>query len=240
VTRDADGIEYKGLAPGDITFFASSLSLPVVDAKTNKAAVTTDAWKRVFEMFKSAAALNGNKPGGNFPFMEDRNVAMLAAGDNIIGNLTQMYNEGKPLNWDMASYPAFKENPGKDRGARVKSLAISSTSTHKEEAFQLILYLTGEEHQLEISREGSLSSLNDPKMKDEFGKAVESLKGKNVKGVLKNPPADSVPPNKYEDLVNGELNKIVGKVLGGTIDINSALRQAEEAANKAIASDMGK
>jgi multiple sugar transport system substrate-binding protein len=240
VNRTADGINYKGLAPGDITFFASGLSLPVVDPKTNRAAIATDAWKRIFELFTSAAALNDNSPGGNFPFMEDRNVAMLAAGDNIIGNLGQMQKEGNPMNWDMASYPSFKENPGRDRGARVQSLAISSTGKHKDEAFQVILYLTGEEHQLKISREGSLSALNDPRMKEEFGKEVEVLNGKNIKGVLKNPPADPVPPNKYEDLVNDELKKIVGKVLSGTTDINSALREAEEAANKAIADEKAK
>jgi multiple sugar transport system substrate-binding protein len=76
--------------------------------------------------------------------------------------------------------------------------------------------------------------LKDPKLQDVFGADLPALKGKNVKGIFKSKPAKSSPVTPYDAIINGELNKVATKVAKGQTDINSALREAEENANKLI------
>jgi hypothetical protein len=77
--------------------------------------------------------------------------------------------------------------------------------------------------------------LKDPKIKEQFGKDLKSIQGKNVASIFKSVPALSPPATDYDSIANKELNAAVKTVLSNAADANTALREAEEKANQAIA-----
>jgi multiple sugar transport system substrate-binding protein len=233
--RTENGIEYHALSPDNIAFFASALSLPMVDPKTGRATLNTEGWKRAVEVYKQITDITGKKIYGNSFFLKDRNLAMLATYGNLLGNLEAIYNQGVPYNWDIASYPSFPEAPNQGREIRVPSLMITSTSKQKDAAFKVLSYLVSDENQLMMTRSGRLSALKDPKFKQNFGADLKSLQGKNVSGIFKSQPAPAVSPSQYTDLAQNAMNAAIGDIVSGTKDINTALREADEAANQAIA-----
>ncbi|MCC2685393.1 MAG: family 1 extracellular solute-binding protein [Paenibacillaceae bacterium] len=220
--------------PGSAVQFGSALSLPVVDAKTHKAVLTTDKWKKVVDMYKLLNDISPFPSKANQVFYEQK-LAMLADQSARVGELEQLYNEGKPLNWNVTTYPSFKEAPGKRRTMGLHNITVSSQSKHKDQAFLVLSTMLDHDNQLKITQNGRLSALKDPKIKEQFGKDLKSIQGKNVASIFKSVPALSPPATDYDALANKELNAAVKKVLSNAADANSALREAEEKANQAIA-----
>jgi multiple sugar transport system substrate-binding protein len=191
-------------------------------------------------MLKQIKDIPGNTStvGANKSFETDRTLAMLTSAGARVGELEALENQGKGMNWDIASIPYFKEAPGKGYEVAPHNLLISATSKHKDEAFKVITLVTNDERQLAMSRQGRFTSLNDLKAKQEFGADLKSLKGKNLKPLLNYQAAPSAPNSKYATLARNQIDPAMKKVLDGKADINTALREAEEAADKAIAAEM--
>jgi ABC-type glycerol-3-phosphate transport system substrate-binding protein len=238
LSRTDNGVAYRGLNTGKIARNGSQLSLPAIDPKTNKATVTTDGWKKVFEMQKSVFSIAGNSyiPEGQAltQFTKDRTLAMLAF-NNFLARLSQ---EGAGMNWDMSTYPSFKEKPGIGINYDLHIMAIAAGSKKKDQALQVISTLLSDEAQLDMARNGRQSVLQkDSSMRSEYGKNLSYLQGKNVQAIFKTTPAPNVPPSKYEDIAKPKdyLNDKTTKVVFEQgVDINTALRQAEEEINKLI------
>jgi hypothetical protein len=64
------------------------------------------------------------------------------------------------------------------------------------------------------------------------------LKGKNLKPLLNYKAASTTPNSTYATLARDQINPAMNKVIDGKADINTALREAEEAADKAIAAEL--
>jgi multiple sugar transport system substrate-binding protein len=233
VTRNEGGIQYRGFEPGVLSRPASQLSLPYIEAKTNKAVVNTEPWKQLFEMLKSIYDIPGNNEiltGGRAikAFQKDKTIAMLLADNQL-----RMFHDSSDLNWDMVTYPTFKEAPGKGINMVLKLFAITAQSQHKEEAFQVISTVLSDEVQLAMVRSGRPSSLADPKFKQEFAKDLH-LDGKNIQAFLKLTPAKSIAPTKQITIAEDLMQEAMAAVVKDGKDINTALREAEENINKAI------
>jgi multiple sugar transport system substrate-binding protein len=84
VTREANGVSYKGLefdgGTGSVKRLGEQLELPLVDSKTLKAALNTDGWKKAMSTMNTIKFIPGNdNPQKPIPsFEQDRNVAMMA------------------------------------------------------------------------------------------------------------------------------------------------------------------
>jgi multiple sugar transport system substrate-binding protein len=159
---------------------------------------------------------------------------MLGDTGAVIGQIEEMRGQGKTLNWDITTFPSLKELPGVVQMDGPFLVAIYSQSKHKNEAMQVISAVTSDENELNVSRSGRLPSLKDKKFQENFGADLESLKEKNIKAVFMSKPADNPPASKYADLAESFLTGAVDKVLGGQVDANTALREAEDQANKKI------
>jgi multiple sugar transport system substrate-binding protein len=242
LSRNENGVQYYPLFAQNIHHLSSQLSLPLNDPKTGKAAVTTDGWKQVFDLYKNIMSFPGMltmKPGP--AFFNDRTLAMFADYGAKIGQLEEMYNKGAPMNWDMVSYPVYKVRPKVGLGFAAHVLMISAQTPKKDQAVKVVEYLTSEENQTLIAKRDRIPGLKDQKIRDLFGTSLKSLEGKNVKAVFATTPAPSPPAAKYESEVKDEVTKASSQVAKGQIDVNTALRQAEEAANQAItAAEQGK
>jgi multiple sugar transport system substrate-binding protein len=96
--------------------------------------------------------------------------------------------------------------------------------------------LLTDEVQLQNNKEGRATSLKDDKIRQTFGQEGEQFKGKHVAAVFYNQFAVSPVPNPISSLVSlGDINTEFLNVIEGKKDVNTALRDADEAINKKIA-----
>ncbi|CAG7607773.1 hypothetical protein PAESOLCIP111_00994 [Paenibacillus solanacearum] len=236
ITRSDNGQDYYALGFNGAPRLAVSFLLPVVDAKTNKALFTnsgTNSWKRFFELMKAFNDIPGNKLAGFAEFGKNRNVAMLASYGARLGEFEDLHKKGTPLNWDMVTFPGRQEEPLVVE-TEVHGLMVTTASKHQDEAFKVAAWLTQKEMQLEMAKYGKLTALKDPDVKQAFGANLETLKGKNVQAIFKNKYGKNPPRAKYYDVAVPHMVQAIQDVYKGNTDINTALRDAEEKANKAI------
>ncbi|MCC2686329.1 MAG: extracellular solute-binding protein family 1 [Paenibacillaceae bacterium] len=224
------------LCPGSFDQFTNVMSLPVVDAKTNKAVLETDNWKMLVDKFTTVHKIPGNTCGGATKESTDfvaGKVAMAGINGALLTQLEEASKQGPIINWDMASYPQFKEAPGFRRRMDVTLLMLSSTSKHPDQVFQVMQTVSQREEQIKRTRLGRMSAFKDPDLKKDFAADLQVAKGKNIQSIFKT-KASAVPPyTPYNGPANKALNDAVNAVMGGE-NVNSALRAANEKANQDI------
>jgi multiple sugar transport system substrate-binding protein len=168
--------------------------------------------------------------------MSEKSLAMLPFfGTGIIGELEQLTKDGKvPFQWDIVSYPSFQDNPGKSAASNFHLMLLSATSAHKEQAFDVMALAASKEVQLDESKNGRVSVLKGQEYEKTFGSNLASLKGKNVPSIFMTVPTLNPSPTLYDTKVTGPIDRAFKSVVSENKDINTALREAQEAAEKAI------
>ncbi|MCC2686206.1 MAG: extracellular solute-binding protein family 1 [Paenibacillaceae bacterium] len=225
------------LCPGSFTQFISPMSMAEVDAKTNKASIESDKWKMALQMFTEIQQIPGNAckgDGKEVTEFEAGNIAMIASNGARLGEFEEMLHQGVTMNWDLATYPQFKEAPGKRRRMDITLLMVSATSKHPDQAFQVIDAISARDQQVKRTRLGNLSTFKDPALKKDYAVDFKASKGKNIQGIFKTEPSAMFPYSEYNGIVNKYLNAAVKDAAKG-IDVNTALRTAADKANQDIA-----
>jgi multiple sugar transport system substrate-binding protein len=217
---------------GDLS---TQLSLPYVNASTNKAQITTDGWKKLMQLVKSINDVPGNKGATLDHFLKEQSLAIVASYDARFAALEKLQGTPAQFNWNVTQFPSHADKPNVSLASSGHFLLVSALSKHKDEAFQAIDVLTGDNVQKAITENGRFTSLKNDSIKALYGKNMKSMEGKNIKSVFKSAFAPPFAPTKYDSFAVARINEAVKKVIGGETDINSALRDAEEAANKDIA-----
>ncbi|MEF3306436.1 ABC transporter substrate-binding protein [Paenibacillus sp. GYB003] len=241
LTRTDSGVAYYGLGSsyGHLAMM-NQQSIPIVYSDTKKSAYDTDLrWKTFadnlvrFYKLPGYASVDPGKiaePHERNRFFKDRTVAMFL-GISALYTAQEIGN----MNWDLASFPVLKEMPDMGPQAYPTYFYVTSISGHKDQAFEVIAYLTTEEYQTQQMKDGKfLTSLNNKELRKVFGQNNPLYAGKNVKALQpdKYAPAGSV--NKYNGPNNGEFVTIVRDIVYNNKDVNTALREAAERVNKKI------
>jgi multiple sugar transport system substrate-binding protein len=234
LTRVEDGAQYKGIATAGYYRFTLSLLTSAFDFNTNKAAYTTDAFKRAIQTYVNIYTIPGNEQEGKAKFLEGK-TAMRVDLDPMIATLGEANAKGVGVNWDMAPAPTPSWMKGfSDSDNSI--LMISSLSKNKDDAFKVLEFLLSKEQQIAMTKSGRLTVLSDPALRQFYGQNLEYLKGKNVSAAFVNKLAP-LPINPiYKTTMQKYLNVAVDNITKGTQDINTALREAENESNKDIAS----
>jgi multiple sugar transport system substrate-binding protein len=234
-TRLDGDVQYRGLDTANGPIYPSQpLGLSAVDAKTEKASVNNDAWKRVFELIGSIYKIPGNASvGTSRQVFLDGFLAMLGT-TNFLQPLDAVSDK---LNWDVAQYPHYADKPGFYGNSSSQLAIVTATSKHKDQVLQVLKAVTSKEAQLRLSRSGQVSVLTDPEIQKAFAADKTNMKGKNLQGIFKS-QAVSYPPSsefraKAETIVQAKFKDYTT----GKIDVNTALRQADEEINKMIETD---
>ena len=236
--RTENGVEYKGLMTNAIADMSTQLSLPRVDPATKKALINTDGWKKVAEIIQSINAIPGNKGANLDHFLKTQTLAMVASYDARFAALEKLHGTPEQFNWDVTQFPSHPERPNTSFQSTGHFLAVSALSKYKNEAFQVIQLLTGEPIQTTITENGRFTALSNETIKNKYGANMKSMQGKNIKAVFRSSFAPPYRPTSYDPLTNVPLNDAVKNIVDGGMDVNTALRQAEEAANRAIEAEM--
>lgn len=240
LTRADAGVNYVGidLQP---TRLASGLSLDIIDPATNRAAVTSPEWVKVFETLKKLYSIPGfigtddkyKYTDKDDIFYNDQNLALYSHNlAQLIGPLEELRKQGITMNWDFAPHPNFEEALGTSIEINVHTLTLSKASKHKDEAYQVIQYMLSEEVQRTITRNGRVSVLDLPELEKEYGADIEVLKGKTIENIFKTEPRKIHKPNIYESKITKYINDAAKDVAIGGVDINTALRTAKEKIDK--------
>ncbi|CAG7658066.1 hypothetical protein PAECIP111802_06938 [Paenibacillus allorhizosphaerae] len=234
LTRNDSGVQYRGLEVNVIERMASQLSLPYVDPKTNQALVNTDQWKKVLDFATKVYQIPGNNQistyGKAAETMLNGTLAMYASLNDIMGY--KLYSS--PDVWDMATYPEWPEAPGLGTRVDAHAMGISPTSKNKDAAFKVIMAITSDEVQMDMSRHGKYPVMKDPKFASSFGADMDFMKNKHIEAIYKTKPAKTFIPTKYDSIAMSAMNAAVSKIVKNGVDLNTALREAEESITKQI------
>ncbi|MDF2725446.1 MAG: extracellular solute-binding protein family 1 [Paenibacillus sp.] len=245
LTRQDGGIQYRGIAAGPSNLVAvNPFSLGFVDPKTNRAVFQTTPWKTFMDTLTPLFMLPGY--GATKSLLSVTNQSNLFFNDKTAAMLVAFSNGGplansSGLNWDLVSLPEMKGLPGTGSQPYPVYLALSSNSPHRAEAFQAITQLVSDEVLLERSADmAMLPPVKTPAVKAAYSKNAVDWKGKNVSGVVNQKPASPMPYSPNNITGQTEMTNAMISIIVGEKDVNTALREFEEQANKKIEAAVGK
>jgi multiple sugar transport system substrate-binding protein len=141
------------------------------------------------------------------------------------------------MNWDVATYPIFKEAPGIGSVYDNIFINVTSTSKHQDDGMRVVEAVASSENQLAMSKYGFAPALSNPEIVKPFGVDQPALKGKHLEALFKIKGANSPELTKFDPIVRTELNNAMARIVNEGADVNTALRQAEESANSKIEAD---
>ncbi|TNJ64448.1 extracellular solute-binding protein [Paenibacillus hemerocallicola] len=238
MSRTDGGIMYYGLGT-NVQWHLKTSQLPVtvVDPSTNKAR-SDGKIKQVFDNFSrffmipgyvGTAAMAKGTAQENM-FFKDQNLAMWAHYSNVARRMP----DTEMLNWDVASLPQYAEAKGVAAAYDPYYLYVTSTTKHKRQAVEVSAFLTSVENQIELAKEGFTTVIRDKAVQDAFGKNNKNYTGKNIKAFFPEKVAAASPYSSYYTQADAVLLNAFSDVVTGKKDVNTALREYEEEANKKI------
>jgi multiple sugar transport system substrate-binding protein len=242
VTRLQDGVQFIGVDTGNAQSMIRQYSLNVIDPKTGKAVINTDGYKKVFGIMKKNYEIpgyigpKGEFAYGNNAFFKDGRMAMNPGWINgFTPQLVDLEKTGKAFNWDVVTYPAYSDRPNLEKQVDFHFLIVPPTGKHKDVVYHVLQLLVSEEAQAKMNK-GSvrMSVLNKPDILNNYTKDLKVYDGKNLAGIFKATPAPVPPGTIYDNKIYKLLNAAQKDMAQKGTDINTVLRQADEAANKAI------
>lgn len=240
LTREDEGVQYIGI---DLRFpdhMVSPYTQPFVDPETNKALIDIPIYRKIMglfqQMYETPGYIQGTKYAyGPTGFVSGHIQAMQPDWvTKIVSDLLQAEADGTAPNWDMVTNPTFEDKVGAGRHALADMLIISEPSKHKEQAMQVIEMVVSREQQIELSKDSRVTVLDDPEIEKLFGTNNPSLADKNTAAIFANPSSPTPPPHIADKEVQRLIRALRREMAINQKDMNTALREAQDAADQAI------
>lgn len=243
MSRTEGGQSYRGFGYSfSHQIRANQLSLPLVDPSTFRVSYG-EAAKRLVGNFARFYQIPGNEATSETisnavqqkMFVETRNLAMYS-------HLSEAAVKAFPddLNWDVVSLPYFSKDMKTGSQSYPTYFYITEHSKHKEAALDVIRAVTSDDMQRELSELGLMSPLSDKSVQQVYGKQLKSFQGKNIAAFFPARFAETPSLTEFDTRAEGQLNGALNKVVINGVDLNTALREGEETANKLIAEQRAK
>lgn len=241
MTRVDEGEQYVGLyAEQGHVMRTNQFSLPYIALDAFESNLgKNELWAKVLDaMFVMPGASDGykefmrNERQGNTPgkynLVNDQKLAMYVG---LISTIFTSDMDG--LNWDLTTMPVFEELPEIGSQPYPIYFSVTKTSEHKEAAIKVIKYLVSEEMQLRNSKRGDVPVLMNESVQQAFAQD-SPYKDKNWAAVFAHEPAPMSLKNRYDSIVEQEIRKVLPQIILGEIDMNTAIRTADDAANQRL------
>lgn len=244
LSRTEGGVSYKGLVmSSSANIVLNQYSAAYIDPATKKSIFTTDSFKKAFELLTSVSKIPGNELTAQTwslaeqqkMFFQNQNAAMLL--HFVVLSLSTLKDQ---FDWDIATFPQLADKPGVGPQSYPTYFYVTKTSKHKQDAFDVIAYLTTEEFQNHLAKKGMLPILKDRVAgMSQFGQDVPTLKNKNVKALLPEKFAPSaltkVEVVKAQSPGHTAYFEAYQNTVLGQKDTNTALREAGEKLDQKLA-----
>lgn len=235
ITRSDGQKNYVGLYPGNPQALMRQRDLRPVDGQTGKVLLTSnDGHRQVLSLLQQFYSVPGYVQNKKFEyyqneFFKDQQTGAYVGWINSIYLYAESFKDQLTFDWDLTAHPAFDDQPKIGRQVDYHVALVTSSSRNKEAARLALAHLLTEEVQVAVTRSGRLSVLNDKSLLEQFAGDTKLFQGKNLAALFKVSPAPAPYVTKYDadayGIINGEMNRRIA--LEG-VDINTALREAEE------------
>lgn len=236
VTGEINGQMVHGFHLGDYTPLASQWSTDYFDPFNKKASINTPAWKEIAAVIQGLYADNPNTliPRERLFLFDFQHFNNDRLAMTIMEPLAMV--QMKP-DWDIAAFPTFAQHPNIGPNYQLRYfLGITTENEHEDLSFELISYLLSDEYQLENSRNGWITVLNNTDIQSAYGQNIPEFNGKNVQSLFINEPGHLAPiidlPLYRE--VSLLAREVMTEIALGEKEIDSALEYLEEKINALI------
>lgn len=238
LTREADGVQYRGLEPQSVELLLFQRSLAYVNARNNIALEEMDTYKEVFELGNKIYSVTGSDiiatSNPNARFSVDKTVAMYAGV-----NMFTRYVPNEELNWDVVQFPSFPDAPNIGSMYDLHVLAPNMNSKSLDDMMRVFEVFYSDEVQTDMVRKTArVSLLEDVKYEQQFGADIPGFQDKNVMSVFKTKPAPAPAFSEYAFPAGPIVDKKFKEYVQGMTDVNTALRETKEEIEKRIAEDL--
>ena len=240
LTRSDGGTNYIGVMPPDLRQMYWQYGVPVFNKATGKAYLTTDTHAKVFALLKQFYSIPGYMENGRHShsvdlFFKEQRMAMYP---NWVAAMITFFTRAgtkDQFKWDVTAHPSYSDRPGLGKEVDFAIAVVNKSSKHKEAVYQVLLSLLSPEVQSKQSRGGRLPVLTDPAIRSVYAADSDIFAGKNLQSIFKVTPSPLPEASKYDPKINAMLiGEVVRSVMVDGVDINTALRNAEDKANKEI------
>jgi multiple sugar transport system substrate-binding protein len=235
MTRTEGGTNYFGYVTSPShQLLTNQWSLEPVDPKTMKSNLNSEPWRNFLQsivqfyndtgvsMTKAELAVAAQRN----MFEKDQRVAMYT---NFSGGTPP-----ETMNWDVVPVPSYDEYPGVGPQVYPNYWYVAASSKHKDDAFDIISFLTSEEFQVPHNRKGYATVLKNEEIQKQFGQDMEKFKGKNVLAMFPKKQANPLTYTEFTDFSGTQFHNAFVSVVTKEKDMNTALREAAEAVDKQI------
>lgn len=236
LTRVDGGVQYKGFDIHTAENFLSQnqYSAELVNPQTNKANLEHESWKKIFANFLRFYEIPGNSAiTGNNDFVNGTTAMLVNNSGNFPAYVRASNSSG--FKWDVVTLPEFSDRRGVGAQPSVSYYMIYENSKYKEETFAAIMAMVSEEVMLEKSKTAVASPLKSKTVNDAFGTGIPEMKDLHPQNMLPVNMAAPTTITKFTATAKKEMHEAFLKVVKGEADINSALRTANETADKKMA-----
>ncbi|MEF3304006.1 extracellular solute-binding protein [Paenibacillus sp. GYB003] len=241
LTRNEGGVQYYGftISPNHY-FLRNQMSLNFVDPQTLQVSLTNDDVKSLMNNIARFYQIPGFNPDQTKMnslvkmFFQDQVSAMWTPVSGL-----HVEKDLAPLNWDIVSYPTLN---GFGPQPYPTFMFLNVGSKYKDDAYQVMDFLSTEAFLTEKAKAATfIPALSSPNIPKVFGQDAPLYKGRNIAAIPLKNMAKPSPQSKYYSAATTQLgtNALRGILYEGK-DVNTALRDAEEAVKKAIEADKNK
>lgn len=242
LTREEDGFQIIGFDPGNSTSLTKTHSLQPVDLETGKALLNTEPFQQMFKIYEQVYRIPGFvSPEGKYSygiddFFKEQKLAMYPYWlVNITSRLLDPNYAAADLEWDFTSYPSPDGNPGHGREFDFHLMMVSPVTEQVEAAHQVVRYLTSIHFQTVMNNDTRLTIMQNPELRLQHASNNGLYDDKDLAAVFAVEPSPVPKSTIYDNAVYSALNEARKRIALEGIDVNTALREAAEQADKAIA-----
>lgn len=246
MSRAEGGKTYRGFSANIMAMLRDNpYGYPILDPNAD-ALYDPEKWKPLFSNFKRFYELPNNmieatRPAEINDAFKKGNVAMQ------INQYSQYLPIPNEIDWDIVSYPTFKDAPKKMAWRGSAYWSVSATSKHKDDAFQVIMEMVSDEIQLADAKKGMLPTVANKSIQDAFGKDRPDLQSKNIKALFYYSEWAPYSPKRKAGLSNvatviqqDSMAQTFHDVATNKVDINTGLRQLDEKLKAELAKEKSK
>jgi multiple sugar transport system substrate-binding protein len=247
MARIEGGVSYFGMTHSQKHMFRlNPLSIANADLASNAPTINKDErWKTFYrtlfmDPFQDSVVTDYMRTSGKIPdiydFTDKQRVAMFPYLSSLIYAWEQQL---KAFNWDIVALPSFSNLPNTGSPSYPTYFGITKTSKSKSAAMEVLKYMVSDEFQMELARKGIMPVLKNDEVLKTFG-TESPFKDKNLKAVFEKKFAPNAPKALYDAKLIDLYTSYGLKLQKGELDLNTALRQADEDAVKVIAEALNK
>jgi multiple sugar transport system substrate-binding protein len=234
LTRKDGNDQYIGGTPSSVLNVLRQYGVSNVDAKDEKAVLTTPQHQQIFAFLKQFFEIPGLIQGNTY-IQSNINSGKIAMQNNWITAMsTSILNNNPQFDWDLSAHPVFKEKPNIGNPVDFHMLTVNKASKNKEAAYRAILVLISEEMQMQFSKNRRITPLKNDTIRAAFASDSNIFTGKRLQSIFKVQPAPVPDYSIWKAVIDPFVNEAAKQIALNGVDINTALREQEEKANQAI------